>query len=94
MGIGPLQNDGGLQSAARPTKRQGTHALTVETGGESRSLTRLAELADRVVKTEREAAPGEARQDRIEILRQKAASGFYDKPDVVKEIAKKLANDC
>jgi len=92
MGIGPLNSDGGWTSGVRHENRNEARSSAAPAES-SRSLIRLAELADRVVRVQRDETPVDSRQDRIDLLRQKIASGFYDKEDVVKEIAKKLAGD-
>ena len=99
MGIGPLHGDGGLPPESDGNIGQMHKGVLAHTAREaarpsSAALAKLAALADRVIKVEQGSISDDSRQARIESLRQKAASGFYDKPDVVKEIARRITGDC
>jgi hypothetical protein len=84
MEIGPLNRSGGPQLVPpenKPTTRQ-----------------RVAEMADRELANEK--AGGNAQSagtalhaERIDDIRRKIESGYYDRPDVKKMIAERLSGD-
>ena len=84
MEIGPLNKGGGPQLVppeSKPTTRQ-----------------RVAELADRELAGEKaggntRAAGTALHAERIDDIRRKIESGYYDRPDVKKLIADRLSGD-
>jgi hypothetical protein len=105
MEIGPLSNQQAGQKPDRPEKPNqasppqesiGRIEERVEISSEARA--RLGELADRELRKEaprpqRANAETAEAGDKLEILRRRIEAGYYDQPDVKKNIADKLIDD-
>ncbi len=106
MKIGPVDRNNLVPQPnrqAEPTKdkvgQETQSADRLEVSDDARR--RLAELADRArrdllagpLDAEAPSQADELASDRIARLRQKVASGFYQRPDVIQQVAENLADD-
>jgi anti-sigma28 factor (negative regulator of flagellin synthesis) len=93
MEIGPVSNKQPVQQggAARPeqpaeTPRPKATADCVEISDDARA--KLAEAADRQL-----TADQVARRDKLELVKERIKSGYYDRPEVDQAVADRLIDD-
>jgi hypothetical protein len=105
MEIGPLSNQPAGERPERPDKPKQAGPPSDSAGGiedrveiSDEARIRLAEMADRELRREAlgpQPAATEASDadDKLDIVRRRIQTGYYDQPDVKKNIADKLIDD-
>ncbi|RKX26482.1 MAG: hypothetical protein DRP45_03435 [Candidatus Zixiibacteriota bacterium] len=100
MEIGPLANDKTVQSSIVPKKTKQEPEMLQEQIADKVQISRdarkkLADLADQRLRTEQsELENGKATEpNRIEKIRRRIETGFYNRPEIRDKIADKLIDD-